>query len=116
MPHVYIDLTESPSNSGDTNNEGKHSSVRMSPPLTAVAITGTACLAKVRLLAYIGGMDLESEFSTLNGSYLKKILYTQRKMDKGSIKGKRKHSLLTLDSHVHKATVLIDGSIHWTLV
>ncbi len=35
-------------------------------------LIGTVRLAKIRFLAYIGGMDLESELSNLNASYLAK--------------------------------------------
>ncbi len=42
------------------------------PPRNIFCFVGTVRLAKIRLLAYIGGMDLETELNNLNASYLSK--------------------------------------------
>ena len=82
-------MTEMPEISSDANQERKQVTTKNSSSSTISSMIATVRFAKVRLLAYIGGMDFESEFSNLNGSYLKTVQYSQIKLENGLFNKKR---------------------------
>lgn len=93
-PHVCINLTESPSNSGNIDQEMKQTITKNVSSCTISSIIGTARLEKVRLLAYIGGMNFESEFSNLNSSYFEKVQMLHGRMENGASYRKRLYLLI----------------------
>ena len=60
----------------------RRKSANKSADSTAVSkVVLTLRLAKVRLLAYIGGMDFQTEFINLNGSYLRTVGTWQNRLE-----------------------------------
>ena len=50
-------------------------------PVTVDTVVVTLRLSRVHLLAYIGGMDFDTEFSNLNGTYLKTVNSRQTRLE-----------------------------------
>eukprot|EP00794_Sanderia_malayensis_P007184 gene7184-7990_t len=92
--------------------ERRQSQPKQQNPLTKSSsniycLIGTVRLAKIRFLAYIGGMDLESELSNLNISYLEKI--DQLHISRDSNMANRKVNLKVTESSLTSSSVHLDG-------
>ena len=72
-PSVCINVAEMLDNASDTNQDRIKLVGKSGQSFNVSTVIVTLRLAKVRLLAYIGGMDFQTEFSNLNGSYLNTV-------------------------------------------
>ena len=70
-------MTEPFENTCDIHQERRTAVGATKQPFTVDTVIVTLRLSKVHLLAYISGMDFDTEFSNLNGSYLKIVNYRQ---------------------------------------
>ena len=68
---VRIDLSGASSSAKTSEQENRRSAGMQTSWIDVFSTVGTVRLAKIRFFAYIGGMDLETELTNLNGLFTK---------------------------------------------